>query len=492
MPQTEQSQGAEAPDREDGLVVHDVAKSKDKELHLLVDDEYIKAYIKVFVAGNGAEVTIDEVMAFLRSHGVRTADFGMDSISRVVAEANETRKAVGPFVVAQGRKSVDGSDGAIAWLVSRPDAIREVRAGDRIDYRERKPVVNVAQGQKILRIVPPTPGQPGEDVFGKAIPCQAGRPMTIKRGKNVDVTGEPEEYFAQVAGMLEVHGDTVSVDPAMLVQGDVDMTVGNIAFIGPVKIAKDVRDGFHVKAGKEIEIGGMVEGALIESGASVKIHGGVAAKGKGRILCRGSLEARYLSEVYVETNGDVSVANSITNSTVKSLGKIMVNSGGIRGSNVVAQKGLRTPEIGSESGVRTVVIVGVDYHLKDQLVTIERELGVIREAVEKIEKALGPLLANGEIVSTLSPERADIARRLMAQLDMLVKQGNAIGAKRETLTAKMQVGADFYIEVVKKIYPGVIMQIGMCRRTFELEVSGPMRLYPDAENASVKVSRGKD
>ena len=219
------------------------------------------------------------------------------------------------------------------------------------------------------------------------------------------------------------------------------------------------------------------------------MQGGVAGKGRGRIVCKAGLEARYLSEVIVEAGGDIVVNNSITTASVKSLGRITVNTGGISGSSVVAQKGLKSPEIGSDMGVRTTVVVGVDYHLKDKLVNTERELQAIREAVEKIEQALGPLVTNGEVIASLAPEKAEIARRLMAQLDMLVKHGSEVAVRRDELVSKMQVDSSFFVEVAKKIYPGVVMQIGTCRRTFELQVTGPVKLYPDLENASIKVSR---
>ena len=96
----------------------------------------------------------------------------------------------------------------------------------------------------------PTAGQPGEDIFGNAIGCQPGKAVTARKGKNVETTPDGNEFFAQLPGMLEVVGDAVSIEPALIIQGDVDMSIGNINFIGPVKVAKDVRDDFKIRAGK--------------------------------------------------------------------------------------------------------------------------------------------------------------------------------------------------------------------------------------------------
>jgi len=473
-----------------GLSLHAADEGDAKDIQLLVDAHKLKGHIRVIFHTGQHDITEDEVMAFLVKLNARVTEAGRAAIADAVAKSAEASGVIGPLLVAEGRAPVAGTDGRIEWQVNPPEPVRGHKTGKgRVDYRERNQIVNVRKGQKILTIVEPPPGEAGEDVFGNVIPFQAGHAVTVHRGKNVEAAPDGKEFLASVTGMLQYSGETVSVEPSFIVQNNVDMSVGNINFIGPVKVGRDVGDGFVIRAGKEIEIGGMVEGSILESASYIRIGGGVAGKGRGRIICKGNLEARYLSEVFVETGGDVTVNNSITTSSVKSLGKIIVNNGGIRGANVVAQKGLRAPEIGSDLGIRTVVVVGVDYHVKDKLVTLERELGVIREAVEKIEKALGPLLTDGDIVATLPPEKAEIARRLMAQLDVLMKRAPELGARRDALFAKMQVGSDMAIEVSKKIYAGVVMQIGTCRRTFELDVNGPMKLLPDIESGSIKVSR---
>lgn len=474
----------------DSIPVHASSKSDAREIQLLVTPDALEAHLNVIFHTGQPALTSEEVLKFLEDHSLRITDEVRAAVEKAIAAVPKAAGVLGPVLLSRGKALANGADGRVEWMIPPPQALREKkRTGGRVDYREYNQIVNVQQGQKILALIPPGSGETGEDVFGQKIEGQPGKVATVRKGKNVEVTGDGREFFAQVSGMLQYASDTVSVEPNMVVPNDVDMSVGNIDFLGPVKIGKDVRDGFRIRAGKEIEIGGMVEGAELESEGFIGIQGGVAGRGKGRINCKGNLEAKYLNEVFVECGGDIVIANSITNCTVKSLGKIIVNNGGIRGASVVAQKGLKTPELGSEFGVRTIAIVGVDYHLKDKFVDLERELAAIREAVEKVETALGPLLSDGEMMAVLPPEKAEIARRLMGQLDLLVARGDDLAAKRDAMLAKMQVGSDVFIEVTKKIYSGVIMQIGTCKRTFELDISGPVKLLPDVENASVRVSR---
>ncbi len=466
----------------------DSHKGEGYEIRLLSDDAALEAFVEVEFSLPDAGVTSADVMRFLANAHVTVAADARAALTKAF-EARGGSGKLGPLRVARGKEARPGADGKIDWFIMAKEAAPETTTTGRVDYRERNAIINVRQGDKILRIVPPTDGTAGADVFGNPIPSQSGRPVAVRKGKNVEATPDGAEFFAQAAGKLETTGDVVSVEPNLVVQGNVDLTVGNIDFIGPVRVNGDVLEGFRVTSGKEIEVTGMVEAADLEAGEFIRVGGGVTGKGKASVACKGTLEARYLNEACVEAGGDVVVANSIVNSTVKSRGKVIVNSGGIRGSQVVAQKGLKCPELGSDMGVRTIIVAGVDYDLKDQLVNVEREIGVIRETVERIEKALGPLLADGAIITTLPPAKAGIARKLMVQMDMLMNRSSELAGRRDALNSKMAVASGISVEVARKIYPGVVMQIGNCRRTFELDVTGPLRLFPDVENASIRVSR---
>lgn len=471
------------------LKVFDAVKAENLLVELMCDPQRLFAFLRISTTAEEAAPSVEEVNNFLRDHEVRLDDKAEGWIKELV-ESAAAEGVFGPVGLARGKPPVDGEDGRIKWFVRRPGAPRpQSTKGARIDHKERNSIVNIIKGQKILTITQATEGTPGVDVFGNDIPCRPGQAADMKRAKNIELTKDGRTFVSTCAGYLDLSGSTVSVEPVLNVKGDVDLSVGNIEFIGSVKVSGDIIDGFHVKALQEIEVSGMVEGAFLESGKHISVTGGVAGKTKGTIVCKGSLEARYLSEVYVETGGDVKVQNSIVNATVKSLGRVDVLSGGIKGANIVARTGLRAPEIGSELGVRTVIVVGMDYDLKDRLVTLEREIAVLKQTLYKIEAALGPLVSNSEMISSLEPAKAEVAKKLMAQREKLGEHQKRLSDKRDDVLTRMQVNEGVWVEVDKTIFPGVVMQIGTCRRTFEMEVMGPVKLSPDIENGSISVRR---
>jgi len=459
------------------------------KIELLSDEDALTGYLRIITAGDGQAPTTETIVDFFKDHSLAAGPDALKAVDEILSSA--AKKGVyGPVLVARGEAPLDGQDGSVEWLVERPDIPKTpTSSSSKVDYKERTPIVNVRQGQKLLRIKPPVEGKPGSNVFGTEIPCKEGQAPGVRKGRNVEFDDSTGNMLALTAGYVEFDGDIISVEPVLIVKKDVDLTVGNIDFIGPVKVNGDVLDGFRVKSGQQIEVAGVVEGAILESEGPVVVQGGVAGKGKGRIIVKGDFEARYVSEVYIEAAGDIRVQNSIVNSTLKSRGMVEVSSGGIRGANVVARRGVRSPEIGSELGVRTIVVVGVDYGLKDRLMTLERELGVVKEAIAKIKGALGPVKGKAELISQLPPEKAAIAHKLVAQLKKMLVKCKSLTESRDELLSRMSVDDGVCIEVDKKIYPGVMMQIGTCRRSFEVEVLGPLKLAPEPESGSIRVRR---
>ncbi|MHC4713121.1 MAG: DUF342 domain-containing protein [Planctomycetota bacterium] len=482
--------GAEKdPERQDSPQVVDSLEQEGSTCDLLTDSHRLCAYLRIITSTDDAAPDKQKLMDFLQERKVALGANVPQAVEQALARAAKAG-TVGPFMIGQGRESEDGKDGSVEWLVRRPSELSLLPAkGARVDYKERNTFVNVRKGQRLLRVRQPTEGSPGLDVFGSQLPCRQGHPADIRKGKNVDFTDEGDFIIALASGYLEETANLISVEPVLTVKGDVDLSVGNIDFVGPVKINGDVLDGFTVKAEAEIEVNGTVEGARLESESFVAVRGGIAGKGKGRIICKGSLEAKYLNEVYVEAGGDVSVQNSIVSSTVKSRGRVDVVSGGIRGANVVARNGLHAPDIGSDMGVRTIVVVGVDYEAREKLAKLEHDLALAREAIDKMEGSLGPVLSNKHLLEQLPEDKAEVARKLLNQWKALTDQCTRLSGARDKILDEMQAGESVCIEVDKKIFPGVMIQIGTCRRSFEMEVGGPLKLFPDIERNSLKVKR---
>jgi len=153
-----------------------------------------------------------------------------------------------------------------------------------------------------------------------------------------------------------------------------------------------VPDDFEVTADQGIEIGGTVEACVLRSDQAISLHGGMSGKGKGRIECKGVLSARFLNEVEVYCSGDVLVQKEIMNAKVYSLGRVIIREGGIVGGEVVALKGILCQSAGSELGVKTMLIAGVHYDVREKVMGLNKERVRSTLRQQELMNRVGPLL----------------------------------------------------------------------------------------------------
>ena len=78
-------------------------------------------------------------------------------------------------------------------------------------------------------------------------------------------------------------GDKIFVSDVYDVPDDVDNSTGDIEFNGSVVVHGNVRTGFCIKCGGNIEVYGVVEGADLDAGGDIILHRGVQGMSRCQI-----------------------------------------------------------------------------------------------------------------------------------------------------------------------------------------------------------------
>ncbi|MBE0616627.1 MAG: DUF342 domain-containing protein, partial [Proteobacteria bacterium] len=244
------------------------------------------------------------------------------------------------------------------------------------------------------------------------------------------------------------------------VQGDVDYRTGNIRASGSVQIRGQVKPGFQVHAGRDVEILQDVEEAVVEAGGDLKILGGVMSG--SRISAGNSLTAKYLLNSHAEAEVDVEVKLSVTNSRIYAKGKVRVMGaqGAIIGGEVNAALGLEARSIGSPSS-KTHVAAGVDLRVLREMEAIDKESAAALEELASLQSNLGksflrdPRAAIEALPPTLRKPKLDLLMRMKA----LYQRTADLKAQRQMLEMANQELKDAQISVHGEIHAGTTVTV---------------------------------
>ena len=366
-------------------------------------------------------------------------------------------------VVAKGKEPIPGKDAYIE-LIKDPDNPFEIRDDERIDYWSRSTVLTVHPGTEVAIKHPLETGRDGLTVIGTAVKAPAVKNVEFAFGEGLArAENNPFSLVAIAEGQLKNQNKKLVVLPELEVNKDVDFGIGSIDFTGAVRIKGSVREGFHVIAQGNIDIHGMVEGADIDSQASVIIHGGVRGMGKGIIKAAEDVNLGFADQAVIRSGGHILAKNAIMHSKLYARKTIIVLGKGkksqIVGGHIEAGTEVTCSVLGSEMGTRTEVTVGLPPDLLERRRVLKSEIKRCEENLEKIDPNL-ILLKKLESEGQLDDQK----RLMMVNLTKMKFQLQAAleSMKIEEADLEFQLGSVKDVGIVRvkdTCYPGVIISI---------------------------------
>ena len=332
----------------------------------------------------GAEMEYETAKQKVLQTGV---NHGLDEQAlKLVLEEKKYNESV---VVASATMPVDGENGKIIFnfqtdpTTGRP---KELEDG-KVDYKSLDLFVPCTEGQLLVSRKLATEGTPGSTVKGKVIKQRTGKNVVLPKGKNVIVNADKTEMFAQSSGMVEYIQGSVNVMNVYMVDGDVDVGVGNIDFDGSVQVSGNVLSGHVIKATGSVVIGGVVEASEIISGGNVEVKRGMQGMDRGRIKADGSISLLYIERGSAVAGGTITVDASIH--SIIEAGESLIargKRGSIIGGRAIAADEIIANSIGSVSQAQTEVEVGVMPQKRAKLSKLEKELEKLAGEMTKLDQ----------------------------------------------------------------------------------------------------------
>ena len=327
------------------------------------------------------------------------------------------------YVIARGTEARQGSDAKIEYLFeTNPNTKPTMNSDGTVDFFHLNIISKCTKGQVLATLTKEDRGEAGQTVTGERVPPRDVRRLMLKYGRNITLSEDGLSISSNVNGHVSLVDDKVFVTDVYEVT-DVDTSTGNIDYNGNVVVQGNVKAGFRVVAEGNIEVRGVVEGALLDARGDIIITRGVNGMGKGQLIAGGNIVAKFIENATVSAGGYVR-AEAIMHSNVSANGdiEVMGRKGFITGGTIRSLGTVSARVIGSAMGADTEIEVGVVPGIKMRLNSLQQSITSVRKSIAQIEPVLLTLTKRIQKGDKLTQEQVAYFKKLSAEYKMLRPQ----------------------------------------------------------------------
>lgn len=348
--------------------------------------------------------------------------------------------------------TVKDQNGKLEFFISRKSEDSAGKKEYPIDPAELEFFKNVITGQMLVKT------EKGE--------------TSLKAGEGVHFNEKKGIFFASRNGMVEVSGNTISVNNTMTINEDIKLE--DVDFLGKVEINGDISDGINIRGEKGVIINGLVgSSSIIKSSGDINIRR-VNGKNETRIICGGDFSAQLVYDSTVECRGNIEIEKEAVDSILKSSGKL--KAGTVIGGECVAFTEIEVDRAGSPKDVSTLLNAGHDFYRIDRTEFLEENIKKLEEEIKRVNIMLGPHSEKLIESMVLSDEKKLQVFQLRQRKTELEKEKERSSAELEKLNSTPPLEAKPKIKVNKILYKGVRIVAGEKEELVYENLEGPLAI----------------
>ncbi len=278
-------------------------------------------------------------------------------------ERIEQKESLEGLEIATGKAPIGGTE-PFLFLTYResPLSLDPTTEGTKVDMREIQQRTIVKTGALIAEIRFKNPRQPGKNVFNEVIPPLPDEAFEVKTGEGID-TIEGGRFTAQFDGVPAVDGNNLTIAKAYVVNGDVNMRVGNIRFDGPVEIKGSIDSGAIVECTGPLIVEQSILGAKVRCKTTIDVKGSISMGGQGFVIAKELIQAEFIENAKLQCSGDIKAKKAILNSEIISGKSIetIEGTGIVAGGSLTCRDMLKCGNLGFKNGATTEIACGGDF-----------------------------------------------------------------------------------------------------------------------------------
>ncbi len=268
--------------------------------------------------------------------------------------------------------------------------------------------------------------------------------------------------YASKTGAVVAENDIISVCNYLEIEGKVSFKTGNVDFDGFVDIKDVVEDNFSVTANQDIQIlGDMGIGGVdqIESKeGSIYIRGGIAGKGKAKIVSDGDIYTKFAADCDIECNGAVHIGYYAMNTNIKAKEVIFDSyNSKVIGGSIEAQIRVQVGTVGNR--METPTIIKVNGFKRDK---VKEEYDFINDTIDKVKDKINLLkqkMSLLEMVAASEPEKKEELYKTKEEFDFFRKNLKMLYEKQKRSISYLRAKGEGELVISQGVYPKVQVTI---------------------------------
>jgi uncharacterized protein (DUF342 family) len=211
--------------------------------------------------------SVDEVRQELKNNGV---NYGIieENLKKI-----EEKEEIEELLAAEGVQPICGKDDEIEIKFEEKKKLVEDNSG-KVDFKAIGHIGTVSEGDILAIKHVGTEGKDGIDVRGKTVRHEPRKKIEIRTAGGCRIV-DGIKIISEIKGRPDVFNNVFSVNQVHEVNGDVDLTTGNIQFKGHIIVYGAVTEGMKIEAEKSIVIYKNAARAQISAKGDVTINGNV-------------------------------------------------------------------------------------------------------------------------------------------------------------------------------------------------------------------------
>ncbi|MCP3871727.1 MAG: DUF342 domain-containing protein [Desulfobacteraceae bacterium] len=317
------------------------------------------------------------------------------------------------IIIAQGKAPDHGRNGEIKFhfetTFTNPGKIDEEGT---IDFRDRGDIPYTKKGELLAQKTPMKESKDGISISGIPIPVDEALDPIFVSGPGTEMSEDELSVFADIDGQphLDAMG-IISVNPELVIPGDVDFNTGNIEFKGNIQVQGMIKEGFKVK-GINLTVK-EIDGGTIDLSGDLNVSAGIT---ESTITTHGNIYAKFINHSNVMGFGDLSISKEIIDSEIILSGSCQNQAGHIISSKITAKLGIDAGKIGTPASKPVKLKVGVDEHIETLKTKINEKLEASVDKIKLLKDEITKLEGQDQELHQQISEKAHIQDRAQIEI----------------------------------------------------------------------------